>query len=40
MWAATRAQGARSPATDAMVAILVEVGERFAAGAERLRAVA
>jgi DNA-binding transcriptional LysR family regulator len=40
VWATTRAQGARSPATDAMVAILVEVGEGFAAGAERLRAVA
>jgi DNA-binding transcriptional LysR family regulator len=30
VWAATRAKGARSAATDAMVEILQEVGERFA----------
>jgi DNA-binding transcriptional LysR family regulator len=30
VWAATRAEGARSKATDSMVAILREVGERFA----------
>jgi molybdate transport repressor ModE-like protein len=30
VWAATRAEGARSAATDAMVAVLREVGERFA----------
>jgi DNA-binding transcriptional LysR family regulator len=29
VWAATRAEGARSPATDEMVAILVEVGAAF-----------
>ena len=32
VWAATRAEGARSRATEAMVEILREVGERFAAG--------
>jgi molybdate transport repressor ModE-like protein len=31
VWAATRAEGARSAATDAMVEVLREVGERFAA---------
>ena len=41
VWAATRAEGARSPATDEMLAILVEVGEAFAArSAERLELVA
>ena len=30
VWAATRAEGARSPATEAMVEILREVGQRFA----------
>ena len=30
VWAATRAEGARSPATEEMVAILVEVGAAFA----------
>jgi hypothetical protein len=41
VWAATRAEGARSPATDEMVSILVEVGETFAARSrERLRLVA
>jgi molybdate transport repressor ModE-like protein len=34
VWAATRAKGARSQATDAMVGILREVGERFAAAGE------
>jgi molybdate transport repressor ModE-like protein len=39
VWAATRAAGARSAATDAMVEILREVGERFAGrGARRLAA--
>jgi molybdate transport repressor ModE-like protein len=33
VWAATRAQGARSPAADAMVEILAEVGEEYAAQA-------
>ncbi|MGH2985280.1 MAG: LysR substrate-binding domain-containing protein [Solirubrobacterales bacterium] len=41
VWAATRAEGARSPATEEMVAILVEVGEAFALRSrERLRLVA
>jgi DNA-binding transcriptional LysR family regulator len=41
VWAATRAEGSRSPATEAMVAILVEVGERFAArSSERIELVA
>jgi DNA-binding transcriptional LysR family regulator len=41
VWAATRAEGSCSPATDEMVAILVEVGEGFAArSAERLELVA
>jgi molybdate transport repressor ModE-like protein len=41
VWAATRAEGSRSPATDAMVSILVEVGERFAVRSrERLELVA
>jgi DNA-binding transcriptional LysR family regulator len=31
VWAATRTEGARSAATDAMVEVLSEVGERFAA---------
>ena len=30
VWAATRAEGARSAATDAMVEILRQVGQRFA----------
>ena len=29
VWAATRAEGSRSPATDEMLSILVEVGERY-----------
>jgi DNA-binding transcriptional LysR family regulator len=41
VWAATRAEGARSPATEEMVAILVEVGAGFAARSrERLQLVA
>ena len=41
VWAATRAEGARSPATDEMVAILAEVGATFAErNRERLRLVA
>lgn len=41
VWAATRAEGARSPATEEMVSILVEVGEAFALrNRERLRLVA
>ncbi len=41
VWASTRAAGARSPATDEMVAILVEVGESFGArNRERLSLVA
>jgi DNA-binding transcriptional LysR family regulator len=41
VWAATRAEGSRSPATEEMVAILVEVGEAFALRSrERLRLVA
>jgi molybdate transport repressor ModE-like protein len=41
VWAATRAEGARSPATEEMVSILVEAGETFAARSrERLRLVA
>jgi DNA-binding transcriptional LysR family regulator len=32
VWAATRPEGARSPATEAMVATLVRAGERVAAG--------
>jgi molybdate transport repressor ModE-like protein len=41
VWAATRAEGARSPATEEMVTILVEVGEAFALRSrERLRLVA
>ena len=41
VWAATRAEGSRSPATDEMVSILVEVGATFAARSrERLRLVA
>lgn len=35
VWAATRAKGARSPATEAMVEILREVGERFQAEGAR-----
>jgi DNA-binding transcriptional LysR family regulator len=34
VWAATRAEGARSPATDEMVAITAEVGESFAKRSE------
>jgi hypothetical protein len=30
VWAATRRADARSPATDAMLNVLTEVGERFA----------
>jgi DNA-binding transcriptional LysR family regulator len=33
VWAVTRAEGARSAATDAMVAVLGGVGEEIAAGA-------
>ena len=41
VWAATRAEGARSPATEAMLAILVEVGASFAMRtSESLRLVA
>jgi DNA-binding transcriptional LysR family regulator len=41
VWAATRAEGARSPAAEEMVAILVEVGESYALRTrERLRLVA
>lgn len=41
VWAATRAEGARSPATEEMVGILVEVGGMFAErNRERLRLVA
>jgi DNA-binding transcriptional LysR family regulator len=41
VWAATRAEGARSPATEEMVATLVEVGAKFAARCrERLQLVA
>ena len=41
VWAVTRAEGARSPATDEMLAILGDVGERLsAASAERLKLVA
>jgi DNA-binding transcriptional LysR family regulator len=41
VWAATRAEGARSPATEEMLAILVEVGGSLAArSAERLELVA
>ena len=41
MWAATRAEGARSPATEEMVSILVEVGGSFARRSrERLKLVA
>jgi len=41
VWAATRAEGARSPATEEMVAILVEVGAGFAVRSrERLQLVA
>jgi DNA-binding transcriptional LysR family regulator len=41
VWAATRAEGARSPATDEMLGILVQVGESFATrSAERLELVA
>ena len=38
VWATTRAEGARAPATDAMVDVLEEVGQRFTAG--KLEAVA
>jgi DNA-binding transcriptional LysR family regulator len=38
VWAATRAKGARSQATEAMVATLRQVGERFAAGGLALAA--
>jgi len=41
VWAETRAEGARSPATDEMLATLVQVGESFAArSVERLGLVA
>jgi molybdate transport repressor ModE-like protein len=41
VWAATRAEGARSPATDEMLSILVEVGESLARrSSERLELVA
>ena len=40
IWVETRAEGARSPATDEMLAILVQVGESFATRAERLELVA
>ncbi len=41
VWAATRAEGARSPATDEMVATLADVGEGFAKrNRERLRLAA
>jgi DNA-binding transcriptional LysR family regulator len=41
VWAATRAEGARSPATEEMVSVLVEVGVGFAArNRKRLRLVA
>jgi molybdate transport repressor ModE-like protein len=41
VWAATRAEGSRSPATEAMLTILVEVGERLSKrSAERLELVA
>ena len=41
VWAATRAVGSRSPATDEMVSILAEVGTAFAErNRERLRLVA
>ena len=41
VWAVTRAEGARSVATDAMVSVLVEVGESFAARSrDRLKLVA
>lgn len=36
VWAATRAEGSRSPAADAMVEVLREVGERYAAEAEEV----
>jgi DNA-binding transcriptional LysR family regulator len=41
VWAATRAEGARSPATDEMLSILVDVGESLARrSSERLELVA
>lgn len=40
VWAATRPEGARSPATEAMLAVLIEIGERFAAEHAQLQAVA
>ena len=41
VWAATRAEGARSPATDEMLSILVDVGRAYEArSAERLELVA
>ncbi|MGH2951122.1 MAG: LysR substrate-binding domain-containing protein, partial [Solirubrobacterales bacterium] len=40
IWVETRAEGARSPATDEMLATLVQVGESFATRAERLELVA
>ena len=40
VWAATRAEGSRSPATDEMLSILVEVGERFEARSAKLSLVA
>jgi DNA-binding transcriptional LysR family regulator len=40
VWAATRAQGARSPATDEMVSTLVEVGESYGRRAQDLQLAA
>jgi len=40
VWAATRPVGARAPATDALLSVLVEAGERFAAARTKLEAVA
>ena len=40
VWAATRPAGSRSKATDAMLGVLVEVGERFAEEHSQLEAVA
>lgn len=40
VWAATRPVGARTPATDALLKVLVEAGRRFAAAHTKLEAVA
>lgn len=40
VWAATRAAGARSPATEEMVSIMVDAGEAFAKRSQSLRLVA